>query len=265
MDYATDLKTRHGLNIVASSNSWGGDGFTQGLLDAINRGGDAGILFVAAAGNSNSNNDVVGNYPSNYQCTTRFDTGAPRGWDCVVAVAAITSPGLKSSFSSYGLNNVDLGAPGSGVWSTVPASAYASYNGTSMAMPHVSGAVALCASIGPTLTASQLRNAITSTTAPTPDLAGRTVTGGRLDIGGMVTQCGADTGPSVTLSTDKTALAEDGTLNPATITPTLSETSDQTVTVTLAYTGPRLGAGRTTAAPVHRSSFRRLLPAAPSP
>ena len=41
VDYFTDLKTRHGLNIVATNNSWGGGGFSQGLLDAINRGGNA--------------------------------------------------------------------------------------------------------------------------------------------------------------------------------------------------------------------------------
>ena len=42
VDYLTDLKSRHGLNIVATNNSWGGGGFSQALLDAINRGGDAG-------------------------------------------------------------------------------------------------------------------------------------------------------------------------------------------------------------------------------
>src|SRR5262245_58062759 len=96
VDYLTDLKLRHDLNIVATSNSWGGGGFSQALLDAITRGANAGILFVAAAGNNNSNNDSVANYPSNYNTTP----GA--GYDAVIAVASITSSGARSSFSNYG-------------------------------------------------------------------------------------------------------------------------------------------------------------------
>ena len=133
VDYFTDLKTRHGLNIVATSNSWGGGGFSQALLDAINRGGDAGILFIAAAGNGGSdgvgdNNDTTANYPSNYQCTSNNKT-----WDCVIAVAAIKSDGTLASFSNYGSQTVDLGAPGVGVWSTTAYNTYSSYSGTSMA------------------------------------------------------------------------------------------------------------------------------------
>ena len=66
VDYFTDLKTRHGLNIVATNNSWGGGGFSQALQDAIGRANTAGILFVAAAGNSGANNDTTASYPSNY-------------------------------------------------------------------------------------------------------------------------------------------------------------------------------------------------------
>ncbi|MFO1536845.1 MAG: S8 family serine peptidase [Actinomycetota bacterium] len=194
IDYATQLKVRHGLNIVATSNSWGGGGFSQALLDAINRGGDAGILFIAAAGNSNSNNDATNNYPSNYECT-RTAAGAARGWDCMIAVAATTSSGAKASFSSYGATRVDLGAPGEGITSTTPGNTYSSYSGTSMATPHVSGAAALCASANPAMTASQIRAAILSTAAPTPSLAGITATGARLDVGALMGACRPATAP----------------------------------------------------------------------
>jgi len=180
VDYFTDLKTRHGLNIVATNNSWGGGGFSQALLDAINRGGKAGILFIAAAGNGGSdgvgdNNDTTTNYPSNYQCT------ANGSYDCVIAVAAIRSDGTKASFSNYGASTVDIGAPGSAVYSTTAYNLYESYGGTSMATPHVTGAAALYAAAKPGATAAQIRNALLSSAAPTASMSGKSVTGGRLD------------------------------------------------------------------------------------
>jgi subtilisin family serine protease len=175
---------------VATNNSWGGGGFSQGLLDAINRGGNAGILFIAAAGNGGSdgvgdNNDTTATYPSNYQCTN----GGTRGWDCVIAVASITSTGAKSSFSNYGATTVDLGAPGSGIYSTLPgkggSSTYGSYSGTSMATPHVTGAAALYAAGHAGASAQQIKDAILSSTVFTSSLDGRTVTEGRLNVSGF--------------------------------------------------------------------------------
>ena len=123
----------HSLNVLLLQCS---GGFSNSLLTAINAAGDADILFVAAAGNSNVDNDAGNYYPSNYQC----DNNGQRGWDCVISVASITSSGAKSSFSSYGATTVDIGAPGSSIQSTVPTSGngsgYASYSGTSMAVSH---------------------------------------------------------------------------------------------------------------------------------
>ncbi|MCU0339874.1 MAG: S8 family serine peptidase [Spirosomaceae bacterium] len=180
VDYFTDLKVNRGINIVATNNSWGGGGFSQALQDAISRANNAGILFVAAAGNNSSNNDATANYPSNYNVAN------------VIAVASITSTGGLSSFSNYGATQVDLGAPGSGIWSTVPVKSgnqavpsYASYNGTSMATPHVAGAVALYKSINPSASAAQIKTAILSSVIPTASLNGKTATGGRLNVTGF--------------------------------------------------------------------------------
>ncbi len=191
LDYLTDLKVNHGVNLVASSNSWGGGGFDQVLLDAINRSGDAGMLFIAAAGNGASNTDSVANYPSNYQCTN----GGTRGYDCLISVAAIDSTGAKASFSNWGATTVDLGAPGVNITSTLPTNTYGAYSGTSMATPHVSGAVALCKSVNPAITAQGVRAAILGSAAPTASMSGTTVTGGRLDVGAMIALCAPASAP----------------------------------------------------------------------
>ena len=174
VDYLNDLKIRHGLNIVASNNSWGGGGFSQALSDAVDRANTRNILFIAAAGNGGSdgvgdNNDAVASFPSNLPQAN------------VIAVAAITSAGAKSGFSNFGATTVDIGAPGSGIWSSTAFSTYSSYNGTSMATPHVAGAAALYASTHPGATAAQIKNALLSSAVPTASLAGKCVTGGRLD------------------------------------------------------------------------------------
>ena len=173
VDYFTNLKTRHGLNIVATNNSWGGGGFSQTLLDAITRANAANILFVAAAGNSGTNNDTTASFPSNYNVAN------------VIAVAAIDRNGARASFSQYGATTVDLGAPGVGVWSTTAFNGYSSYSGTSMATPHVTGAAALYASAHPGATAAQIKSAILGSVVPTASLSGKTVTGGRLNVSGF--------------------------------------------------------------------------------
>ncbi len=181
VDYLTDLKSRHGLNVVATNNSWGGGGYSQTLYDAIERANRANILFIAAAGNGGSdgvgdNNDATPHYPSSY-------TNAN-----VIAVASITSNGDRSGFSNYGATSVDLGAPGSGIFSTLPNNSYGSYSGTSMATPHVTGGAALYAAshTGATAaTAAQIKTAILGASAPTASLKGITVTGGRLDVSGF--------------------------------------------------------------------------------
>jgi subtilisin family serine protease len=188
LDYVTDLKNRHGINIVATSNSWGGGGYSQSLHDAIIRSAKKDILFVAAAGNGGSDgigdsNDSVANYPSNYNSTVGTSTQTAASYDSVIAVASITSSGAISGFSNFGANTVDIGAPGSGIWSTLPSNTYGSYSGTSMATPHVSGAVALYASTKPAGTsAASIKQAILQSATPTTSLAGKTVTGGRLNV-----------------------------------------------------------------------------------
>ena len=174
VDYFTDLKTRANINIVATNNSWGGGGFSQGLKDAIDRAGVKNILFIAAAGNSGTNNDATASYPSGYSSSN------------IIAVASITSTGTLSSFSQYGLTTVDLGAPGSSIYSTLPGSGgtstYGTYSGTSMATPHVTGAAALYAASNIGASASQIKSAILNSVTPTSSLSGKCVSAGRLNV-----------------------------------------------------------------------------------
>ena len=176
VDYFTNLKNK-GVNLIATNNSWGGGGYSTDLYNAIERANKAGILFIAAAGNSRINIDKRLSYPAAYNNSN------------VISVASITSTGALSSFSNFGAKNVDLGAPGSGITSTVPntngTSGYATYDGTSMATPHVTGAAALYKSINPSATAAQIKAAILNSATPTNSLSGKTVTGGRLNVSGF--------------------------------------------------------------------------------
>jgi len=187
IDYFTNAAARATAaeNFVGTNNSWGGGGASTALADAIGRAAKQDLLFIAAAGNGGSdgigdNNDVVGNWPSNY------DTQATAGFDAVISVAALTSSGARASFSNYGKVTVDLAAPGASILSTLPGDAYGTYSGTSMATPHVTGAAALYAAANPGASAAQIRAAILDSAGATTSMAGITATGDRLDIGTLM-------------------------------------------------------------------------------
>jgi subtilisin family serine protease len=197
IDYMTYLKTRSSLpaNIVAVNASWGGGGYSQALHDALIRLANAGILCVAAAGNGGDDQladdlDLTPFYPACYDTAQGTSTQPAASYNAVLAVAAIDTLGQLARWSNYGLQKVHLGAPGVGICSTVPTDTvrdgYAYYSGTSMAAPHVTGAAALYASRFPGATAAQIRQAILGSTAPTAALAGKTVTGGRLDLAALL-------------------------------------------------------------------------------
>ena len=164
LEYALDM------GATLTSNSWGGGGASPAFSALLDIAQQRGQLFVAAAGNSGTDNDVRPNFPSNYE------------HDIVVAVASTTSSDTRSGFSCYGATTVDLGAPGSNIWSTIPNGGYAAYSGTSMATPHVAGGFALLYAIKPSITADEIKRVIMATGEPINDLQGRTVSGRRMDV-----------------------------------------------------------------------------------
>ena len=117
LNYAAVLRSA-GVNIVATNNSWGGGGYSSALRTVIARHNEAGILFVAAAGNDGTDNDAAPAYPASYDLAN------------VISVAAIDHAGQAASFTNFGRTSVDLAAPGVDVYSTIPGSSYASFSGT---------------------------------------------------------------------------------------------------------------------------------------
>lgn len=165
------------------SNSWGGGGFSQALLDEIKRAADNDMLFVVAAGNNGYDNDRSPFYPASYASPT------------VLAVAATDSNDALASFSNYGATSVQLGAPGVNILSTVLGGQYGYLSGTSMATPHVSGAAALVLSRCALDTAALKANLIEQVDL-VPALNSVTVSGGRLNVNQALRECTAPVGIS---------------------------------------------------------------------
>ncbi|SEA59842.1 S8 family peptidase [Alkalimonas amylolytica] len=143
LDYILDLKVNHGIPIVATNNSWGSPSFSSALYQAVQKHHDAGILFVASAGNSASSLPF---YPAAFDLPN------------VISVAAHDRDGQLADFSNFGRGHVSLSAPGVQMLSTYLDNGYASSSGTSMAAPVVTGLAALLKSARPDLDTQGLKH-----------------------------------------------------------------------------------------------------------
>ncbi len=203
------------MHVRLTNNSWGGGFYSRALEDAIAAAGDAGQLFVAAAGNAHTNTDLSPQYPS----------ALPE--DCIIAVAATDQNDQLASFSNYGATTVDLAAPGVDILSTVPGHTYKLLSGTSMATPYVTGAAAFLMGRFPGMAALDVKARLMHFATPLPALAGRTVSGGRLNLDlaasdpdslppGVIDDLAAESAGSNSVDLTWTATGDDSTAGTAT-------------------------------------------------
>lgn len=175
---AVDYAIANGARVVNASYT-----YPQGCLtlplgpstlerEAIERARDAGIVFVAAAGNFGCDNDVYPFYPANHRVAN------------VVSVAATDARDRLAVFSNAGDGSVYLGAPGVDILSTFrrESGEYGYLTGTSMASPMVAGGAALLASYRPALSGKAVREILLRAVTPLTSLIGRTMSGGRLNL-----------------------------------------------------------------------------------
>jgi subtilisin family serine protease len=165
-----------------SNNSFGATNPNRNQLalysDAVDYALAKGMLFVAGAGNNGDDNDIDGSRQF-------FPASLPHS--NVISVAASTQGDQLWVDSNYGLTTVDLAAPGESVGSTVPlfvdpAFPYQGFDGTSLAAPHVAGAAVLLLARNPNLSYAQLKDLLLTSVDPIPAFAGKTVSGGRLNV-----------------------------------------------------------------------------------
>lgn len=178
IDYAIDLKN-DGIPVAVLNHSYtilspDAPSANTPLKMAVDRAEAAGILMVAAAGNSGIDSDLNGTGGRNYIY--------PADYPSVISVASVGSTGVLANNSNFGASSVDLAAPGVSILSTADGGGYASDSGTSQAAAFVSGSAALVRAYNSSITFRRLTRLVTDAVKPTPALLGKVESGGVLAL-----------------------------------------------------------------------------------
>ena len=257
-----------GVNVRVINASWGSYGNpSQAEADEIAADGANGILVVAASGNGRSSSSVAGvgtgpvvgvdnDTTPVYPCAYALST--------VLCVTAVDEHFNLPSWSNYGGHTVDLAAPGEHLCG--PIGGTCSVSGTSYSTAYVSGAAALLAAVHPDWTVGQLRAAIVDDVRPAPALAGKTRTGGVLDVYCAMTLCRAPTPtPSPALTESSSPSPTPSATSSPTPTASASPTSSPTPSATLTQTPSSSPTATTTPTPSVTASSTPSAPDSSTP
>ncbi len=216
IEYAVD----HGAKVINAS--WGGSGTDPTIAAAIQYADQYGVIIVAAAGN-----DLAGGTDDDNSATWFSPASYSVDFPNLIGVAATTESGTRASYSDYGVQSVQIAAPGNNLYGLSLNNGFAYDSGTSMAAPLVTATVALVEAAHPTWSMSQVIDAVLDTVTPDPALAGMVTSGGIVNAAAAVANTD---GPYVVSSTPTGAIAGGSGLssiqvtfneeiNPATFTP----------------------------------------------
>ena len=210
---------KNDINII--NCSFGGTGWGSTSVSIVKSAIEAvpNMFFVIAAGNTTSfseaDNDKVAVYPSQFT----------KDLDNVISVANTTSSDELSSTSHYGATSVDIAAPGTVIYSTIPTSSYGTMSGTSMATPMVASAVAVMRAVNPNISAKEIKETLCSSSDKLSALTGKVISGGRLNAYNAVKAIMPTATPTATPTVKPTA-------TPTTVpTPTVTPSPTATPTV----------------------------------
>lgn len=201
IEFAIQMKASGQANVRVLSASWGDHVYSRALMDAVERAYQHNMLFVAAAGNMGSNNDLDPFYPASYLMPN------------VISVASTNQHDELDGGSNFGAASVHLGAPGTFILSTLRGGDYYYESGTSMSTAYVSGAAALALSICPDLGTADLRAVLLQTVASTTALASTTSSGGRLNVGNAAQACYMAQAFALSASSQSLSVARGETFN----------------------------------------------------
>jgi subtilisin family serine protease len=168
INYVIDRK-KAGVNVRVISASWGSTQRSKALEDVIRKAYEAGILFVAASGNSSVDTDKFPHFPSSYDIPN------------VISVAALDRNDHLASFSNFGAKSVAIAAPGVDILSTWLGNEYEEKSGTSMATPVVAGVAALVVAKNKDLSVDELRKRVVTSVDKLEVLNGKVASGGRIN------------------------------------------------------------------------------------